>query len=104
MADLYVGHHADHAVDHAESCTQDGNDRKLFAGDALHGCLCNGSFDLDVLEGKISRGFVAHEHRYLGNELSEFLDGSALVSEYRQLVKDEGVVKYAYLAHYFSPF
>ena len=46
----------------------------------------------------------AIKHRYLGNELSEFLDGSALVSEYRQLVKDEGVVKYAYLAHYFSPF
>ena len=104
MADLYVGHHADHTIDHAEAGAQDGNDRKLFAGDALNGCLCNGSFDLDILEGKISRGFIAHEHRYLGNELSEFLDGSALVSEYRQLVQDEGVVKYAYLAHYFSPF
>ena len=103
VTDLDVGHHADHTVDHAEACAQDGNDRELLTGDALYGRLGNGSFNLYILEGKVSRCFIAHEHRYLGNEFSELLDGSSLVSEYRQLVQDEGVVKYAYLAHYNSP-
>ena len=81
MTDLDVGHHADHTVDHAEAGAQNGHYRKLFAGDALYGCLGHGGFDLNILKGQISRCFIAPEHRYLGDEFSELLDGGSLVSE-----------------------
>ena len=99
MADLDVGHHAHHAVDHAETGAEDGNDSQLLAGDALAPGRSNRSFDDDLLQGQIAGRLIAHEHGDLRDELAEFFDAGALVAEDGQLMLNQRVVENTYFAH-----
>ena len=99
MAHLDVGHHADHAVHHAETGAEDGNHSQLLAGDSLalgHG---NGRFHFHFLQRQIAGRLIAHQHGDLGDELTKFLDAGPLVAQDGQLVLDQGMVEYAYFAH-----
>ena len=99
MAHLHVGHHADHAVHHAETGTENGHHRQLLAGDPAalgHG---DRGLHVDLLQGQIAGGLKAHQHGDLRNQLPEDLDAGALVAQDGQLVLDQGMVEYAYFAH-----
>ncbi len=99
VTDLDVGHHAHHAVNHAKTRTQYGNDRQLFSSDAM--ALCNGDrgFDLYLLQRKIPGGLIAHQHCDLGDDLAEFLHAGLLIAQDGQLMLNKRMVEYAYFAH-----
>ena len=99
MTDLYVRHHADHTIDHAQTCAQDGDDCQLLACDAMAFRNSYGSLYVDLFKRKITGGLVAHQHCYLGNDLAELLYAGVLITQDGQLVLNKGMVEYAYFAH-----
>ena len=99
MTNLDVGHHADHAVNHAETCSEDGDDGKLLAGNTLAFCNGDGRLNVDLFKREISGGFIAHQHCDLRNKLSELLDAGVFIAEDGQLVLNKGMVEHAYFAH-----
>ena len=99
VANLDVGHHADHTVHHAEPGTEDGDNRELLAGNPFAVCHGNRCFDVDRLQGEISRGFIAHQHGDLRDDLTELLYAGVLIAQNRQLVLNQGMIEYANIAH-----
>ena len=100
MTDFAGRDHRDHAVNHAETGTENGDNGELLARKALHRCLGNGRFDLDLFERKIAGRLIAHQHGDLADEFAEFLHARVLVAEDRQLVLDQRVVEYVQLTHF----
>ena len=90
------GHHAQHAVDQAETGAQDGDDNELLACERGGVHLADGG--LDVLGGQreVARGLVGDEHTDLGHELAEILDAGVFIAHDGELVGDEGVVHDVY--------
>ena len=86
------GYQVEDAIDHAEACTQDGNDGELFAGELLKRCGGDGGLDLDVFHGQVAHGLVAVKKCELAHELAELVGAGALVAQDRQLVLDEWVI------------
>ena len=99
VADLDVGHHADHAVDHAQTRAENGDDGELLARDAAAFGQSDGSLHVDLLQGQVTGSLIAHQHGDLGNEFAEFLDAGLFITQDRKLVLDQGVVEYANVAH-----
>ena len=78
------GHQVEDAVDHAKTCTQDGDDGELLAGKMLKRGGSDGSLDFDILHGQIAHGLVAVKERELAYELAELVGSGALVAQDRQ--------------------
>ena len=99
MADLCRGDQLDHGVDHTQACTQDGNDRQLFAGKDLRLRHGDRRLDLDFFRREISGRFIAHQGCDLADDLAEFLHARVLVTEDRELVLQQRMIQNLYFTH-----
>ena len=99
VADLDVGHHADHAVHHAQTGAEDGNDGKLLAGDAA--ALGDGHrrLHVDLFQRQVAGRLIAHQHGDFGDKLAEFLHAGLFIAQDGQLVLDQRVIEYDNFAH-----
>ena len=104
VTDLAGRDHCNHAVDHAETGAEDGDDGKLLARKTLHRCLGNRRFDLNLFQRKVAGRLIAHQHGDLADKLAEFLHARVLVTQDRQLVLDQRVVEYMQLTHFSCSF
>ena len=86
------GHQVEDAVDHAKTCTQDGDDGELLAGKLLKRGGGDGSLDFDILHGQVAHSLVAVKKRELAHELAELVGAGRLIAQDRQLVLDERMV------------
>ena len=92
MADARSRDDLQHAVNHAESSTQDGDDRELLAGDLLGGRLADRGLDLDVAQGQVAGCLIGLVHRKLAHQLAELLGGRVRAAQDGELVLNHGVV------------
>ena len=93
MTDLGGRNHPQHRVQHTAARAQDRNQSQLSAGDLLRSHRRHRGFDLYILEGQISGRLIAHQHGDLGDQLAEFLGTGVLITQDRQLVLDQRMVK-----------
>ena len=93
MSDFCARDNREHAVDHAEACTQDRNECDFLSGEYFCRRLRNRSLDLLVGQWKIACYFICHKHGDLVNQFTEFLCRSILVTKHRDLVLDQRVIK-----------
>ena len=94
VADLGRGDQIDHRIHHAESGTQDRDDRHFLARQHAHLCLGDGGLDLHLFGGQTAGGLVAHQRGDLTDDFAEFLDAGILVAEDRQLVLQQRMFQY----------
>jgi hypothetical protein len=85
-ADLGVGHHVEHAVQHAQAGAQDGHDGDLAAGDLLDLDRAAPALDGGLLEREVGRGLVGQQAAQFVGQLAELLGGDVLVSRSRPIL------------------
>jgi len=91
------------AVHHAKSGTHNRNKSDLSATDDVGIRKPERSFDLNLLERKITGSLIAHEHRDLLNQLAEFLGTCVLVPQQGNLVLNQRVIALNNVAHITFP-
>ena len=93
VADLGRGHQGKDAVDHAETCAEDGHDGHLLAGDdGAHGVF-NGGLHGDFLCGQVPKSFIPLEHGNFGNQGPELVRARGLVPQAGNLVLNQGMLE-----------
>ena len=105
VAHLCGGNQGDHGIHHAQTGSQNGNDRQLLT--CQHAALCHSNRGLHVyLDGwQVAGSFITHQRGDFAYQLTEFLDTGVLVTQDCQLMLDQRVVQNSYICHlYLSPF
>lgn len=100
VSNLRGGQDLQKPIDHAEACSQNGNDRCLLPAEALADGCAEGRGDLVVLQLEAAGGLVHHEEADLPEELPELLRAGCDAAEEPDLVLDERVVEDSE-AHFF---
>ena len=87
------------SVNHADSCSEDRNDSKLFTRYRVCLGLADGGLDSDLFKRKVAGQLISHKHCDLIKKLAEILGACLFVSHNGELVRDQGMVYYVKLAH-----
>ena len=86
------GDQVEDAVLEAQTCTEDGNDGHLLAGQ--YGHFAGAQRRLDGLQGggQVTGGLVGQQHGDLAHQGAEVLDAGVLIAHHRQLVLHQRVI------------
>jgi len=93
VTDLGSGQHFQHAVHHAQTGTEDGDDGDLLAGQHLAVCHIHWSLYIHITSGQVTGGLIGHETGDLGNDLPKFVGAGMLIPQDAQLMLEQGVVQ-----------
>ena len=86
------GDKVEHAIEHAQARTQDGDHNRLQARDGFALAGGDGRFDGNRLRGKVLGCLVCFKHRKLAHRLTEDHIGGALVANDGKLVLNQRMI------------
>ena len=103
VADLSCRDHGQHAVYHAQTCSEDRNYSELLALDLLYGCLADRCLDLNIFKLKMSCSLIALKHCDLADAFAELLGSDLFAADEADLMLDHRVVHNYYFCHFTPP-
>ena len=92
MADLCSGDQGQHAVHHAQTGAQDGNQGQLAASQHMGASQSNRGFHFNFLGGQVAGGLIAQQGGNFADQITELFGAGVAVTHQADFVLDQGMV------------
>ena len=92
VADLCSGDQGQHAVHHAQTGAQDGNQGQLAASQHMGASQSNRSFHFNFLGGQVAGGLIAQQGGNFADQITELFGAGVAVTHQADFVLDQGMV------------